>query len=184
MAEVIDIELSPGGINRAIKALTAFRKNLKGTADDIVKDTAAFATNVATAYYQGFTGDSIPWVDMIPYSNGHGYHVIATGDEATVTNEAGAEIPVGNTVMFAEFGAGTATGEGNPLASKFGATRGSFSRTVGTGEFERTGKWHHGYDPETGSSYEYTNIKGTNAMYKASVDARAKMKELIREKFK
>jgi hypothetical protein len=184
MAEVIDIELSAGGINRAIRSLRAMKKDLRKTADDIVKETAQYATNMATAYYQGYMGDSIPWVEMIPYSNNHGYHVVATGEEATVTNASGQATPVGNTVMFAEFGAGTATDESSPFAIKLGVKQGSFSSTVGTGEFAETGVWHHGYDPETGEAYEYTNIKGTNAMYKASQDAREKIKDLIREKFK
>ena len=180
MAETIDIELSPGSINRAIKSLIAFRKDIRKIADDVVEQTAKRAANIATAEYQGFMGDEdeIPWVDTEPYSNGHGYHVVATGKPAEMFG-----MPVGNTVMFAEFGAGTMTGNGNPFAQKVGAKPGSFSRTVGTGEFARDKMWHHGEDPETGEPYEYTYIPGTNAMYKASVDARDTIKKLVREKF-
>ena len=178
MSKVIDISLNPSSINKAIKALNKYRRELNATCNKVVKETAEFAKDVALAYYSGYEGDDPNVrVEVTPYSNNKGYHVIATADPATITNAAGQTEYVGNQIMFAEFGAGVLTEENNDLARRLNVTQGSFSSTVGTGEFSRKGYWHHGYD-ENGDPIVYYGIGGTNAMYNASQDAKKELQRL------
>lgn len=178
MADAIDLSLSAGSIDRAISALNSRYREVRSKADDICERTAQFAEGLAAAYYEGYAGPEIqggpPRVWKEKYSDGHGYHVYASGSPM---------YPEGNTVMFYEFGSGTAAGADNPIAAKVGARPGSWSSTYGTGEFAANKQWHHGED-ENGEPIIYTAIDGTNAMYRTGQDARERMKQLMQREFK
>lgn len=177
MSKEIELSLGSGSINAALKALNEWKREVREKADKICEQTADYAVNLATAYYEGYEGPEIyggpPGVEKQEYHDGHGYHVYASGNEL---------YPVGNSVMFYEFGSGTAAGQGNPIAAKVGANPGTWSRDYGTGEFYNTGEWQYSETPD-GDPIIYRYINGTNAMYQASQDAKERLHELVQREF-
>lgn len=179
MADAIDLSLSAGSIDRAISELNAWQKEVRKKADRICRRTGNYARNQATNYYSSYVGPppkhgfGAPSVSLVPYSDDHGVHVVASGDPM---------YPEGNTISFYEFGSGTAAGVDNPIAARVGARPKSWSSTYGTHEFADTGEWHY-KENEDSEPMTFTAIPGTNAMYRASQDAKVRMQELIKKEF-
>ena len=161
MSKVIDISLNPSSVNKAIKEVKRFARELNKQLDEVAKKTAEYAAEDAQNGYNGFYASGVGHIDVEVQKRRHAYAVHAEGRHA---RGADGEI-VGNRVIFAEFGAGIWAGEGHPLAGSFGAYPGSFSETYGTGEFAENYKLGHGYWHYQGNVH--LGYIGTKAMYYA-----------------
>lgn len=179
----INLSLDTRDIALAMKELRRVEENVKHTADAVCEETANFIADSAREKYSEFSSpvdNPQATVEVHPYKTGHGFTVVATG-EPVFTHHSGGSGQVGNSILFLEFGAGVGAGSGHPLAKRLGATEGSFSKTVGTGEFAETGKWHVKRGEQV---FELKMLPGTRAMYRASREGKAYLSSIMKGLFK
>lgn len=174
---IIDIDLSEESIDRAIKELNKFAKDLEPKLDRACKEIAEIAQAEAQQKYDSYTGPDGNTVTVEPpakLEGGGGYQVLARG-AMIVDTETFA--PIGNEVIFEEFGSGTAAG-GHPLASEFGVYPGSWSESeYGTGAFATKKQWKY-------KRKRYNMIAGTFAMYFAGRKMKVKSRSIVERVFK
>lgn len=171
---IINIDLTPQSIDKAIRELNKFAKEIEPKMDAVCKEAAEIAQAEAQKGFDGYTGPDGNTVHVEPpvKVQGGGYQVLARG-AVVVDTETMAVI--GNEVIFEEFGSGTAAG-GHPLATEFGVYPGSWSQSeYGMKHFPP--KWN--YKKKT-----YYFIAGTFAMYFAGRKMKTKAKEIARKVFK
>ena len=118
----ITVDLSPGGIQRAISKLEEVCDNLEDGLEQLVDILAYEGAMVANSFYGGMAS-----------AEGEG-----KGNVGTITAS-------GEAVSFAEFGAGDGT---IPVwfenAPPFPVYPGSYSEKEGSGEYAKFGSWHFG----------------------------------------
>lgn len=173
---IIDIDLSEESINRAIKELNKFAKDLEPKMDKACREIAEIAQAEAQKGFDGYSGPdgNTVYVEPPVKLQGGGYQVLARGAMIVDTETLA---PIGNEVIFEEFGSGTAAG-GHPLAQDFGVYPGSWSESeYGTGAFVEFGQWKY-------KRKRYNHIAGTFAMYFAGRKMKVKAKEIVRRVFK
>ena len=163
-------------IDKAIKDLDKFAKELEPKMDKVCKEVAEIARAEAQKGFDRYTGPDGNTVHVDPpvKLQGGGYQVLASGAMIVDTETMA---PIGNEVVFEEFGSGTAAG-GHPLASEFGIYPGSWSESeYGIGAFAELGHWKY-------KRKKYNAIAGTFAMYFAGRKMRIEAKEIARKVFK
>lgn len=136
----IQIELSAGSIERAIRRLLKAQENLQQGLEDTVDILCREGGNVAQASYQGMA---------VAYGESY-------GTEGRIVSE-------GENNLIAEFGAGDDTVDPTSLFAHAPATDvfpGSYSLEVGSGDYWREGKWHFG-------GKEYTTIPPRMGLWNA-----------------
>lgn len=147
--------------------LANYEKDLRKKAMDLCKDLATEAKIKAESEYAAYdaydSGDYVKvTVDPIQQGVWHrGYQTVAEGNSKKAQDGL-----IGNTVVFAEFGSGTAAGV-HPLSSEYGYYPGSWSEHDQR-EFVNFDYWEH-------NKKIRTQVKPTMAMFKAAVDARTKI---------
>lgn len=130
MSKHLRIRLGVSSLNKAIGMLEEYEKSITQKRDELIATLTMEAAGIAAS---GFGSRA----DVLPEIDGGTGKVIATGDER---------------MFIAEFGAGDMTDGGtfpNATGLAFPIEPGSYSRTVGSGEYERTGEWHFGGKPYT-----------------------------------
>lgn len=161
MGKTIEISLTSSSINKAIREVKRYQRELNKKMDEVAKKTAKYARDDAQEGYNSFYAAGAGNIDVEVQKRRHAYAVHASG-----RNARGADGEVhGNRVIFAEFGTGVFAGDGHPLADSFGAYPGSWSSTFGTGEFAENYKIGHGYWHYQGNVH--FGYIGTRAMYNA-----------------
>lgn len=126
MNKTIQIDLSIGGINKAIRELGKYQDRIEQKTAQLVDELVDGGAEMAK-----FAFGSTATVDKIS-ENGVGI-IEAVGENLTIM----------------EFGAGVATMEESPLAKNapHPVKQWEYSRTVGSGEGFLTGRWHFGGIP-------------------------------------
>ena len=120
--------LDPSSVRRAQVQLEKIMQDFQKKCAQFMQEVANLGVGTAKDAF----GSSVK-VEAIPMRNG--FKIVASGEN----------------IGFLEFGAGTMT-NADMFAQEvsYEVSPGSWSRTEGSGEFARTGKWHFG-----GKEYEY-----------------------------
>ncbi len=183
MAKVIQIDLD--NPDKAIALLKQYVSEVEDKADGLCKELAEIARDEAQNRYDSRYKSTDLVQDYIRVSDPEkiegGYKVSATGDPVVAKDGT-----PGNTVIFAEFGAGRTAGV-HPLAAEFGAYPTSWS-IHDQKEFAHKGRWYfgqeiYGYDSQGHGllrARRYVAIPPSRAMYLAG----EKIKELLLTKAK
>ena len=127
MKKYYSIELSKNGINELKQGLKEYRKWVKQKSEELAERLAEIGVakaqvNFAAAYYEGNEDSTVT-----AEKRDNGYAVVAKG----------------TTVLFVEFGAGI-IGGGHPEEN--GMTPGSYSDTVGRGQWSNPEGWIYQHD--------------------------------------
>ena len=117
-------------VKNAINQIQEYKNWLKRKTNELMRRLAELGAETARNHYaSGFIDENEDVVVTIEPTQG-GYLITAAGED----------------VYFLEFGSGVAAGNGydtSVIEPPVDITPGSWSRTHGTGEFERYGSWHH-----------------------------------------
>lgn len=90
-------------------------------------------------------------------------------------------MPMGNTVVLEEFGAGFAA-EDHPLATQYGVYPGQWSKEQGQGQWQRNPDYWVYEEPEGHYNY-YESINATQGMYQAGEKMKSILKDIVKEVF-
>lgn len=160
--KTISMTLAPDSIDKAIKELQDYSKDLKEKAHAISERLASIgATNVSVTYAQAFY-DGIRDVDISVEETDKGYKILASGE----------------TVLFLEFGAGVKYGSGHPLNGEFGMGPGTYNPTSENWK-SPYGWWFGG---KYGAEHTYGNPPSM-AMYNTGKDLKKEILRVAQEVF-
>lgn len=157
--------------NKVKIILDQYEKDVRMKGLSLCRQIASEVHKTADAEYGGYEAyDPGDYVDVETEeieegARDIGYRVFATGNEKVAQDGT-----VGNTVMFAEFGAGTMASE-HPSSEQFGAYPDSWS-SHDFREFHSWGHWYH-------NGKLFTKVRPTMAMFKGAMKARSVATELI-----
>ncbi len=163
MTEINANIFSTKSIERAISKLEACGKEFQQKQDILLRRLAELGANTANNHYSsgGIDDNDSVTVTITPIDNG--YVISAEGKD----------------VYFLEFGTGLAAGNGydtSVISPPVDISSGSWSRTKGTGEFERYGSWHH-------DGRRYTMTVPRMGMYFAVKEIQAQLPSIAKEVF-
>lgn len=139
MTKTIDIRLSEGSLNRAIKELRAYALRIEKREEELREKLAKIGMDVAKVTLTGATYDG-------------------TNDVKVRTDDDGSSVTIyaeGKAVAFIEFGAGAKYGYGHPMADELGVGPGTYPDGKGhwddpNGWYYAHGKKSHGNPPAKG----------------------------------
>ena len=159
------IVFSLSEIDRGINEVKAYADRVQQLADTLCYRLAEIAQGRAEEGYSMYSERNTVTVTP-PQRNeeGNGYKISASGYKDGEP-----------TVLFEEFGSGAATGENNPKAAELGVLADSYSITHAQ-LFHDFGYWWYG-------GQRIDRVYGTNAMYNASILARADALPIARDLF-
>lgn len=154
----------PKSVDRAIKQLQDYQKKLDEKADKIAIRLASMgATNVSLGFARAIY-DGEKDVDVTVKKLGEGqYAIIASGE----------------TVLFAEFGAGVTYGYGHPRATDFGMGPGTYNPSSDKWK-NPNGWWYSGTDGQ--SHHTYGNPPNM-PMYNTEQELKKEIERVVREVF-
>jgi len=155
-------------LDEAIEQLKMYAREVEANGEDLCEQLALIAMDEAQSRYDA-VADDIVVEEPAPIKNGFKVSAYGTRVEAR-------DGTTGNSVTFAEFGAGTRAGDGHPWASEFQAFPGTWS-IHDARQWARYGYWY--YDGE-----RYEAIAPSKAMYYASDLARRRTAEIAWEIFR
>ena len=165
MAKTIRVTLD--NIAEAVAELNRYADELDGKVDTICRKLASTARVEALVQYSASSEKiNVSPSQKIP----NGYKISATGEWVVAKDGT-----PGNTVVFAEFGAGFGAGRGHPLMDEFQAYPASWSEHDSQ-QFATKEYWYY-------NKKRYTEIAPTRAMYLAGEKAKLKAIEVAREVF-
>ena len=157
MSKHLRIKLGVSSLNKAIRMLEEYEKSIAQKRDELIATLTMEAAGIAAS---GFGSRA----EVLPEIDGGTGKIIASGDER---------------MFIAEFGAGDATYGGtfpNATGLAFPIEPGSYSRTVGSGEYDRTGQWHFG-------GRAYTEVAPQRPMFFAEKHVEEVYEERAKEVF-
>lgn len=162
MAKVIKMDLDEKSIDKAIKELERYKKQLDRKCKTLAKRLADYGLTKATIKYATalYVGPQ-DWKVTVKRTE-HGYAVQASG----------------KTVLLLEFGAGITFGDGHPLNGEFGMGPGTYPD--GKGHWNDPKGW---YLPKSaGGGHTYGNPPSM-AMYNTAEELRGEIEKIAREVF-
>lgn len=165
---VVDIDY----LDEAIVELEKYAREVESNGEELCHQLALVAMDEAESRY-GAMGEEIAGdiVVNLPEKIENGYRVTAHG-----THVVAKDGTPGNTIVFAEFGAGTAAGDGHPKAGEFQAFPGTWS-IHDARQWSSRGYWYY-------NDHRYESIAPSKAMYYAGDLARRRAAEVAREVFR
>lgn len=158
----IEASLSKNSIDRAIRDIRAYKKNLSVKARKICEKLAiSGAVNVSLGYASAiYTGQKDFNVTVEDIDNG--YRILADGE----------------TALILEFGAGVTYGYGHPQANSFGMGPGTYPD--GKGHWDDPRGWY--LPAYAGGEHTYGNPPAMS-MYETAKDLRSRVESVAREVF-
>lgn len=165
---VVDIDY----LEEALVELEKYKKEIEYNAEELCHQLALVAMDEAESRY-GAMGEEVAGdiVVNLPEKIENGYRVTAHG-----THVVAKDGTPGNTIVFAEFGAGTAAGDGHPHAGEFQAFPGTWS-VHDARQWTSRGYWYF-------DGRRYDSIAPSRAMYYAFDLARRRTAEVAWEVFR
>lgn len=164
MAKLIQIDIFDiASIRNAAREVEDTTKWIEKKSDELCRRLAELGKDVAVTAYAdaGAEGNDDVGVEVV--KSGKQYILRAFGSQ----------------VYFVEFGAGTAAGENydtSVILPPVPITPGSWSKTIGTGEFDRWKTWHH-------KGIKYDKVVPRKGMYLAVKEIEQNIKTIAEEVF-
>lgn len=161
--KTIKVELTPSSIDKAIKELEMYSKNLQEKANRICERLATLGATGASLGFAGSIYVSDKNFNITVEEADGGYRILANGES----------------VMFLEFGAGVRYGYGHPQADEFGFGPGTYNPT--SDNWNSPYGWYY---PKAagGSGHTYGNPPNM-PMYNAAKEIRKEVERVAREVF-
>lgn len=164
MARLISIDVFDiASIRNAAREVEDTTKWLEKKSDELCRRLAELGEDVALTAYADADAEANDDVDVEVVKEGKQYILRAFGSQ----------------VYFVEFGAGTAAGENydtSVILPPVDITPGSWSKTLGTGEFDRWKTWHH-------KGIKYDKVVPRKGMYLAVKEIEQNIKTIAEEVF-
>lgn len=164
MARLIQIDaFDIASIRNAAREVEDTTKWLEKKSDELCRRLAELGKDVALTAYVDAGAEANDDVDVEVVKSGKQYILRAFGSQ----------------VYFVEFGAGTAAGENydtSVILPPVDITPGSWSKTLGTGEFDRWKTWHH-------KKVKYEKVVPRKGMYLAVKEIEQNIKTIAEEVF-
>lgn len=164
MAKLIQIDIFDiASIRNAAREVEDTTKWIEKKSDELCRRLAELGKDVALTAYADADAEANDDVDVEVVKEGKQYILRAFGSQ----------------VYFVEFGAGTAAGENydtSVILPPVDITPGSWSKTLGTGEFDRWKTWHH-------KGIKYDKVVPRKGMYLAVKDIEQNIKTIAEEVF-
>lgn len=168
--KTISVNLSINSIDKAIKELTAYKKNIEKKCMELCKRLSEIGLEHATMDFQSVNYVGEKDVNVVVKKTENGYSIIANGE----------------TVLILEFGAGKTYGYGHPQATDFGMGPGTHPdphyRTINGQEianWENPDGW---YVPGTHGTKTLGNAPAM-AMYNSAQAMRREIERIAKEVF-
>ncbi|MBR4723475.1 MAG: hypothetical protein IK072_01915 [Clostridia bacterium] len=172
--KTIKIELSEKGIERAIKELEQYEKDLKKKINLLKEKVAEFIASKAGAGFLGAISD-----DLLPGSGGPRYANV----DVTIKQDGDIFIVIanGSDAVWVEFGAGVyhngpVGSSPNPLGAKLGFSIGGYGKNKG-----KRDTW--GFKDDSGERFLTHGTPASMPMYKALESATEDLRSIVREVF-
>lgn len=150
-------------VRKATQDVENYREVFAKQIKEILRRVAIIGADMASASYADGESEGNDRVRVTVKEMENGCAVIAEGED----------------VYFLEFGTGVAAGAGydtSVITPPVDISSGSWSRTKGTGEFEKYGSWHH-------DGQKYTLTIPRKGMYFAVKEAQRRCNEVAEEVF-
>lgn len=164
MAKLIQIDIFDiASIRNAAREVEDTTKWIEKKSDELCRRLAELGEDVALTAYADAGAEANDDVDVEVVKAGKQYILRAFGSQ----------------VYFVEFGAGTAAGENydtSVILPPVPITPGSWSKTLGTGEFDRWKTWHH-------KGIKYDKVVPRKGMYLAVKEIEQNIKTIAEEVF-
>ena len=185
MSYTIDIDLNPSSINKAIRALKKYERELKRDLKKVAQKTAEKARDDAQESYNDLLAvRCFQPIEVRVDERKNAFAVVASGPPAVDENET----PHGNTVIMAEFGTGAYAGKGHPLSGDFGAYQASWSTNYGVyhqyAENLKKGKDYWIHRQGQARAHKHYGFSGVNAMYNAGQKLQEFARDAVNEVFR
>ena len=165
MARLISFDiLDIASVRRAAREAADLDKWIEEASKELCRRLAELGRDVAVTAYADAGAEGNDDVDVEVVDEGNFYIVRAFGSQ----------------VYFVEFGAGVTAGAGydtSQIQPPVDISPGSWSKTVGTHEFEKWGSWHHG-------GVKYTQVIPRQGMAQAAKEITNNIKKVADEVFK
>lgn len=164
MAKLIQIDIFDiASIRNAAREVEDTTKWIEKKSDELCRRLAELGEDVALTAYADAGAEANDDVDVEVVKSGKQYILRAFGSQ----------------VYFVEFGAGTAAGENydtSVILPPVPITPGSWSKTLGTKEFDRWKTWHH-------KGIKYDKVVPRKGMYLAVKEIEQNIKTIAEEVF-